>query len=154
MEKLIRALGSVGNKGLKTSIGTVTKITGDTCSVKREELAELLDVRLNAVVGDFDSSFMVFPKVGSLVLVLEIENNPSETAIVKYTEIDRVQIKVEKFELDVDKDGLLISNQGENLKAVTNDLIDEINKILVIQGNTINVTAMNAIKERYNKILK
>lgn len=154
MEKFIQAVNSSRKKGLKTSVGKVTQITGDTCKIEREQLPELIDVRLNAVVGDFKNTFVVYPKLASEVLVLEIENTPSETAIVKYTEIDKVQIKIDQFGFDVDSKGLSISNQGENLLTVLNDLIDQLNQILVIQGNTIDIPAMNAIKGRLNKILK
>ncbi|WP_233901243.1 hypothetical protein, partial [Tenacibaculum piscium] len=80
MEEFVRAINSVSKKYLKTSIGKVTEITETTCTVEREHLSELLDVRLNAVVGDFESSFIVYPKINSEVLVVEIENNPQETA--------------------------------------------------------------------------
>nr|BFF39076.1 hypothetical protein BACY1_08810 [Tenacibaculum mesophilum] len=154
MEKFVQAVkASLGAKG-KTSVGVVTEITGDTCTVKREGLPELLDVRLNAVSGKFKNTFIVFPKIGSEVLVLEVENAPAETSIVKWTEIDRVQIKIEQFEFDADDSGIKLSNQGENFKSVYNDMIDEVNKILVIQGNTINVGAMNDIRNRFNKIFK
>lgn len=154
MEKFIEAIAVVGKKPLTTSVGKVVKITEDTCEVEREHLPTLLDVRLNAVVGSFDSSFVVYPKIHSEVLVAAIENNPQETAIVKYTEIDKVAIKIDDFEFDADKQGLKVKNKGESFKTIVNDLINELNKILVIQGNTINVPAMNAIKERFNKVLK
>ncbi|MCG8811438.1 hypothetical protein G1K81_13205, partial [Tenacibaculum finnmarkense] len=79
---------------------------------------------------------------------------PQETAIIKYTEIDRVTIQIDEFEVDCNKQGLSVGNKGESFKTIVNDLIDELNKILVIQGNTINVPAMNAIKKRFNKVLK
>ena len=45
--------------------------------------------------------------------------------------------------------GLNIDNVIEEAQS-----IDELNKILVIQGNSINIPAMNVIKSRFNKILK
>ncbi|MEQ3500596.1 hypothetical protein ABMY20_12635 [Tenacibaculum sp. SSH1-16] len=154
MEKFIQAVKVALEPKGKTSIGVVSKITGDTCTVVRDGLPELLDVRLNAVSGNFKNTFIVFPKIGSEVLVLEVENAPAETSIVKWTEVDSVQIKIEQFELDADNSGIKLSNQGENFKSVYNDMIDEVNKILVIQGNTINVGAMNSIRSRFNKIFK
>lgn len=154
MEKFLEAVAVIGKKPLTTSVGKVVKITGDTCEVERQHLPTLLDVRLNAVVGSFESYFVVYPKISSEVLVAAVENNPQETAIVKYTEIDKVAIKIDAFEFDVDKQGLTVKNKGESFKTIVNDLIDELNKILVIQGNTINVPAMNEIKQRFNKVLK
>ncbi|CAA0222371.1 hypothetical protein [Tenacibaculum maritimum] len=154
MEGFIQAVkASVEGKG-KTSVGTVVKITGDTCEVTRDGLPELIDVRLNAISGDFKNQFTVFPKVGSQVLVLEIENAPAETAVVKWTEVESVKMQIDEFGFNADKDGLQISNKGENFRTVINDMIDELNKILVIQGNSINKAAMNQIKSRFNKILK
>ena len=42
----------------------------------------------------------------------------------------------------------------ENLKDVLNDLIDEVNKIKVVYGNSINVPEMLEIKNRLNTIFK
>jgi hypothetical protein len=154
MEKFIEAVAAIHKNRVTTSIGKVKEIKGNSCTVERSDLAPLLDVRLNAIVMDLESSFTVMPAIGSTVLVIEIEGSPEETAVIQFTQIDSLQIKMKEFEFLADKDGLKISNQGENLMSILSDLITELNKILVIQGNNINVPEMNTIRNRFKKVLK
>lgn len=91
----------------------------------------LFDVELG--LGDFDRR----PKVGSKCLVLLTEHSKTGGYLLAAAELE----------------GLQIMSQNESLKDVLNDLIDEVNKILVVHGTTINIAAMTAIKQRLNKIL-
>ena len=83
------------------TMGIVKEITGSTCMVERENLPPLQDVRLNAIEGDFDNHILIIPKIGSKVLCLVIGDQNEETAIIKYTEIEKVIIQIEgaKFEM-------------------------------------------------------
>ncbi len=51
-------------------------------------------------------------------------------------------------------EGFKVERNGENLARILSDMIDELNKIVVVQGNTINVAAMTVIKQRLNNVLK
>jgi hypothetical protein len=51
-------------------------------------------------------------------------------------------------------DTIEVNGGGENLKAVLSEFIDEVAKIIVIQGTSPNVPALTNIKTRLSKILK
>ncbi len=92
------------------------------------------------------------PKVGTKCLIAVIGNSPN-AFLVEADELEEIIFKSGESELTVKKDGFIIKHQDQSLKKVFNDMIDEINKIIVINGTSINVAAMVAIKERLNTIL-
>lgn len=94
------------------------------------------------------------PKQNSLVLLSVIENQPSATALLFAEEVEEEVIQSGDTMITINEQGLTIEQNGENLFSVLSDMIDELNKIVVVQGNTINVAAMNQIKQRFNNILK
>lgn len=125
MEKLLEVIRNESQKSLpvnrSTSIGTVTEITGVTCTVEREELPPLYDVRLNAIDRSFENSILIYPTIGSEVLVLVVENEAAETAVVKYTEIDKVIIKVGGALLEMSGGKFEFKNEASNLKEILTD---------------------------------
>lgn len=93
------------------------------------------------------------PKKGTKVLLGVINNNSAATFVIHAEEVEEIETTVGQSKLRVKQDGFIIKQGDESLKNVFNDLIDELNKIIVIQGTSINVPAMNLIKQRLNKIL-
>lgn len=93
------------------------------------------------------------PKVGSLVLVGLINNQGNNSFLIWSEEVEEWIQKVGKAEMEMKDDGFVMTAQGESLKKVLNDFMDEVNKIIVINGTTINVAAVTTIKQRLNKIL-
>lgn len=115
-----------------TSIGIVTKVANDVCEVEREGLPPLLDVRLNAVQTAVENPFLVVPKVGSMVLCLEVENQPAETCVVKYTEIERVEIIIGGAVLKIENGKIQFKNDNADLKILLTELLTEL-KTAIIQ---------------------
>lgn len=93
------------------------------------------------------------PKVGSRVLIGLINNQGNNSFLIWSEETEEWAHKVGKAEMEMKNDGFVLEAQGESLKNVLNDFIDEVNKIIVVNGTTINVAAVTAIKQRLNKIL-
>lgn len=93
------------------------------------------------------------PKVGSRVLIGLIHNQGNNSFLIWSQEAEEWIHKVGKAEMEMKEDGFVVQAQGESLKKVLNDFIDEVNKIIVVNGTTINVPAVTAIKQRLNKIL-
>lgn len=93
------------------------------------------------------------PKVGSRVLIGLINNQGNNSFLIWSEETEEWAHKVGKAEIEMKNDGFVLEAQGESLKKVLNDFIDEVNKIIVVNGTTINVVAVTAIKQRLNKIL-
>jgi hypothetical protein len=94
------------------------------------------------------------PKVGSLCLIGVIENKPASTFLIDASEVEGYYVKANTSEVEVENEGITIKRGNQDLKSVLNDMIDEINKIKVIYGNSIDVVAMTVIKDRLNSILK
>ena len=144
----------VGRK-VETFTAIVIKIDKQkgVCTVSDGEL-EYTDVRLASVINDRESMFYIFPLKGSSVLVSPINEDIHQLYVEAYSEVENWQVKVGNTKIDFDAAGIIIEGNGESLKKVLNDYIDEVNKIIVVNGTSINVAATTAIKTRLNKILK
>ncbi|QAA81416.1 hypothetical protein EI546_06585 [Aequorivita sp. H23M31] len=93
------------------------------------------------------------PKTGSRCLIGMINNQGNNSFLIWSEEAEEWMHKVGDAEMEMKDDGFVVKAQGESLKKVLNDFIDEVNKIIVVNGTTINVPAVTAIKQRLNKIL-
>lgn len=127
MEAFREAILATTKKHLETipaqiTVGIVTEISGLTCKVERENLPPLEDVRLNAIEGDFKDLFLVIPKIGSQVLCATIENNNEETTIIKYTEIDKVIIRIAGAKFEMSAGQFQIKNENADLKKINNEV--------------------------------
>lgn len=150
-----KALGEFAKKEAQVFAATVTAVNEakKTVSIKDVDDLEFFDVRLAAAEDD-EKSILLIPKVGSSVLAAMIGNDINTLFVAKVNEVEKVVGAISTTEFEVDSSGYKINRDGENLKSVLNDFLDEVNKIRVIYGNTINVAAVTAIKGRLNKILK
>lgn len=132
MEEFIRAVKGVSKKVAITTVGIVKEVKGLSCVVEREGLPELLDVRLQAINKDFVSFFLIVPKVGSEVLCLEVENQPAETVIIKYTEIERIEVKVGGAEWTISNSGKFrLKNEKSNLKEILTRAFDTVSNATI-----------------------
>ena len=93
------------------------------------------------------------PKVGSLATI-GIINNSAACFLIDAEEIEEFEWTCDGSVYNISTEGFLVKRADENLKDVLNDLIDEVNKIKVIYGNSINVPEMLEIKNRLNTIFK
>jgi hypothetical protein len=114
------------------------------CKVQSIENEELVfeDVRLRAIDDAQDKGFVLFPKVGSTVLIGQIKNT-SAYYVAMYSEIDKV-----KWATD-----------AENLKDLLADLLTAIKAITVTtgvgpSGTPINVASFVAIENRLNNFFE
>lgn len=93
------------------------------------------------------------PKAGSKAIIGIIDNQPDNSFLIYAEQLEEMEITVGESLLHIKESGFILKQGSESFKTVLNDMIDELNKIIVIQGTTINVPAMNLIKQRLNKIL-
>lgn len=93
------------------------------------------------------------PVIGCLCIIGIIGNEPGNTFLIHAEKLDEIEFKIGDSLLQVKNEGFILKHNSESFKDVLNDMIDELNKIVVIQGRSINVAAMVAIKQRLNKIL-
>lgn len=159
MSEVINELFALyGNKKITASTGVVTEIKGDTCTVEREGLPPLLDVRLQAVSGDFKSKFLVTPKIGSAVVCLSVDNQQAESCVVQCTEIEKIEIQTEGATLNIANGKFDIKNENSDLKSLLNELLIELkNAIIQTPSGVGKFSPMNkqkfeALKEKTDKL--
>lgn len=131
---------------------TAVSETKKTVDVKDVEGFEFKDVRLAAAEDD-KKSVIIIPKLNSSVLVCMIGDDLNTLFVTKTNEVEKVDGVIENVKFTIDPSGYKLTRNDENLKDILNDMIDELNKIKVIQGRTIDVAAMTAIKQRLNQVL-
>lgn len=126
-----------------------------TCDVEPADGgAAYVDVRLQSTIDDSDQGVFLIPKVGSFVTISIVSNDENYCYVAQYSEIDEFVYKIGDVEFSADKDGVRIKKGSESFMNILSDMIDELNKIIVVQGTSINVAAMEVIKERFKQPLK
>lgn len=130
------ALKQVSRAKTSISVGVVKELNGNTCTVERENLPPLLDVRLQALEGDFKNRFLIKPKVNSEVVCLSVDNEVAETCIVQYTEIDSVEINIGGAKIEVSNGKVQVKNEQADLKEILTDALQTLEnaKILTPSG--------------------
>lgn len=126
-ELFFQVLNKAKNSKSIASIATFTveRIEDNFCIVDHDT-----EVRLNSVIDDLESSFTIYPKVGSKVVVGKLDDQ-DELVLIQYSEIDRIVIKMKSqiFEM---KDGKFrILNDESNLKTVLNDLFSTLENSII-----------------------
>lgn len=153
--ELKRSLDAFRKKGQYTFPVIVKSVDKSkrTVTVTDLEDFEYTDVRLTAVI-DESKAVVIYPKLGSTVLVSMIGNELEQLFVSSVREVESIDAVIENTEFHIDASGHRIKRGNEDLLSVLNDLIDELNKIVVIQGTSVNVPATTLIKQRLNTILK
>jgi hypothetical protein len=82
------------NKVMLITEGTVTAVDkeGLTCDVEREDLPELFAVRLNVDLEPGENIITVFPKKGSKVLCVVVENDETDCFVLTTNDIEEIII--------------------------------------------------------------
>ncbi|WP_367867898.1 hypothetical protein [Pedobacter sp. WC2423] len=135
-------------------IGTATNIKENNCTVLRDGQPELLDVQFHATDDTPGSRMIEIPADNSSVIYAIIDNQETDAVLLKCSEIDKVLITIGNMEYHLDKDGCMIKSGNDSLGAVLSNFIDEVGKIIVINGRSPNIAALNDLKIKLNKILK
>lgn len=139
---MTNALKSLNGK-FGVSIGTVKEVNEDegTCVVEREEMPELHEVRLNAVIDEgITDKFTVIPSVGSYVLVLTL-GEATEGLVVSTSKIDKVMIKTGDVAVEVSAGGIVMN--GGKLGGMIDiaKLTDKINSLVTAFNNHSHVVS-------------
>lgn len=157
-ERFIEAVKLIIESGLPHQVvtGSVKSIDkeNNTCTVERDDAPKLFKVRLNAVIDDITNKTVVYPTVGSKVLCAIIGNDKKEATIIKNSKIDSVATKIGDTDFLVDASGIQIKRGNNTLKQLLNDFISEVQAIVVAQGTSPNVVALETIKTQINQVLQ
>lgn len=93
------------------------------------------------------------PVVGSKVLLGILEGKKAAAVLLDAEDVEELVYTSGESVFTIKKEGYIIKQGNESLRDCLNDFIDECNKIIVVNGTSINVPAVEAIKERLNTIL-
>jgi len=165
--RAIELLKSLSSKGDCFFYAQVTKITGDTCSVKISDL-ELTGVRIKATDDGSSDKLTITPTQGSKVVVgcnngalndlFLVKVDDPEIILYKHGEMS-IEVNGKSKEIILDGVKYTIKNQQEDLKKLFKDLVAEIMKITVTtgtgpSGTPINIAQFQQIDLRIAKLFK
>jgi len=178
-EEFSRALKELlrSRKTISIWAGKVTSVdeSEGTCVVEDNEELEHFDVRLRATVDNSKKGVLLYPKVGSYVLVGDIGSSKSDYCVIQYSEIDKAYVELPEctvvsgqVKLNIDSSGVEISNGGTNLKSELDSLVNQLNSLITqIQAITvpctgpgnpsgipINAAAFQTISTQIGQVLK
>lgn len=120
-----------------------------------DDTAEIYNVRLQA--ESETGGLVLFPKVGSMVLVVFINKN--NAAVVNTSEVEKLSLVIESCSFEVDNSGFLLKKENETLKKLMADLIKAIKALKFTTNNgptinLINIADFIALENRFNQFLK
>jgi hypothetical protein len=143
----------VGEAGYDSFPAEVASVEENTCTVKRlDSDAEYTNIVLNADIND-NSGLVITPKVGSVVIVTMRDELNGFISI--FSEIEKVHfVDVNGFECIIEKGSISLKNKTESLQKILLDFIAEVAKIIVVQGTSPNVPALQMISQRVQNLLK
>ena len=153
-EKAVKGANKKGVRRFPIMMQTVTEVSETTCTTSDG----VDDIRLNAIDTDLDSKITIYPKIGSKIIYGRL-NNSDDLFVLKYSEIDRIVIKMDKqiFEM---KDGKFrVLNEDSNLKTILNDLFSTLeNSIIQTPSGAgkfieINKQKFKSLNEQIDKLL-
>ena len=127
-----------------------------TCVVEFDEL-QIEDVRLRAAVSPGGDGALLFPKVGSAVLVEKI-GSKEDYFITMLSEVDEVRWKVDNTTFKV-ANGFTMTAGTESVRTILVDLMAQI-KLLTVPTNVgpsgvpLNAAAFTAIENRIKTVFK
>ena len=135
-------------------VAKITAVQTETCTIDIAG-SEYPDVRLRVTEDPLTDKVLLTPTVGSTAIVADLSDGQKRSfAIIHIEQIDKIAITKGTLQLKIDANGFAIMNNGENLKTLIGDFIDEVCKIIVVQGTTPNVPALQAIKARMALLLQ
>lgn len=136
--------------------------TKATCVLEDEDGQEIFDVRLRPVLTG-NKSFILVPKVGSLVLAVRLEDD-DDWMVIAADEIERIGYYIGNTIFEIDSTGFLLKKENETLKKIMVDLVGAVKAMSftlttpdTITGTTtalVNLAQFTAIETRINEFLK
>lgn len=105
--------------------GIVTKIDGDTCSVKLSDDFEISDVRLKAT-ADGSDNLLIIPKIGSHVLMLSTDGTIGNMTVIKCDTAAKIIFNENGLNVEIDGSAgkIKVQNNATSLFNVFQQLAD------------------------------
>ena len=132
--KIAEKLKAVVQKGIVCDVLILTaqvKSVGEmTCTVCIDDL-ELTDVRLRAVVNTETEQLLIKPKTGSYVLIADLSGGSfSKFAVISYSEIESVNLKIGEQTLLINKDGFVLNGGDFGGLIKIQELTNKLNELV------------------------
>jgi hypothetical protein len=134
-------------------VGIATDVTEQHCTVTRDGAPDLYDVRFHSVTDQLQSSITVIPKSGSYVMFALIDNSATDAVVINCSEIEKTVVKIGQTVHEISDEGHKIEKGPDNMKALIASFISEVQKIIVVNGRSPNVAALEQIKQKFNNLL-
>jgi len=124
--------------------------TAGTCDVRPlDGGAEILDVRLRADDGT-DKGTVVYPAVGSAVIVSPIGNSRTAFYVAMFSRVDGVRAEIGNAKMAMDKDGFALEKGADSLKGLLDGLVDQLLKVYAPKD----VPGITALKTKIENLFK
>lgn len=147
-----RQVGNKGKEGMQVQTAWVVakEIDWVNKTMLAEGITDSLDYEgvLLGVGNDYRK-----PTEGSLCLVGLIENNPATAFLIEAEKVEESIATVGESVLTTKPEGFEIRRNGETLQKVLEDFIQELQNVIVVQGTSPNIPALEAIKTRLKQVL-
>lgn len=156
------------NIPITLDVGIVKKVSGDVCQVESLTTEkDFFKCRLNAIEKNENEYVKFTPKINSTV-VFGIFKDTEKAIIISTSEVEKIEYKIDKVSLLVDKNGFGFEAQNFNLKDVLNQCLknqNAINKVIqkIVVANGVGpsvpelaqiLISTNAEIEKIDKILQ
>ena len=92
-----------------------------------------------------------------MVLVADLSRGElCDLAVIQYSEVEEVLIKIKETETEfkMNKEGYVIRKGDENLKDILLKFIGEVKSIVVVQGTSPNIPALEILETKVETLLK
>ena len=157
-QELLEEFKRVAQSPTQNQVGTVTAVSGNSCTVELPDGAPLENVRLRAVLDDKETGLIVKPAVGAYVLVSLIGNDEDNVFVVATSRIESVTIEIEGLKVEYNADGVHIERNGVSLADALTDYDTQVQAITVPtawgpSGVPINASALTAAFQKISEII-
>lgn len=130
-EEIIRKFKAISKQAIQTFVASVQEVDQESATITALPVGgpELFDVRLRAAIDGSEQGVILFPKVGSTVLVGIIGNDPDTAFVCRQSEVEKAILKIGESSLEISTDGFLLN--GGSLGGLINiaDLVGKLNEI-------------------------
>ncbi|WP_394749479.1 hypothetical protein [Spongiimicrobium salis] len=139
---------------MAVQLGRVTELFEDHCTVTADyDDREFFEVPFNALLENGEERLVIRPEIDSKVAI-GVLPNAQDAILLHISSAAGIVYRKGTMIAELDEKGLLLQRNDEDLKTVLGDYIDEVNKIVVVNGTTIDRVETLAIKARLNMILR
>lgn len=125
-ETAVKKANKKGVRRFPLMLETVTEVSETTCTTSDG----VDDIRLNAIDADLNSNITIYPKVGSKIIYGRL-NDTDDLFVLKYSEIDRIVIKMDQQVFEMKDGKFRVLNENTNLKTVFNDLFSTLENAII-----------------------